>query len=194
MTATRDRIVEATSTLFMQQGYAGSGLKQISEASAATTGSLYHCFPGGKAELAAATLRHAGRAYQQLVEAVLDSQPDVVAAVDDVLRRGRRDVAVQRLCGCVPDRDGRPRGRQLRRSAPAGHRRDLRQLAGGVDLAPCRRGLRRGRGRELATVFLAALEGGFLLSRVAKDTTAMHHLGKAVAGLVAQALASSPSP
>src|SRR4051794_35781578 len=78
---TRDRIIEASSRLFMQRGYAGSGLKQIAEDSTATIGSLYHFFPGGKTELAAETLRAAGAAYQQIVEAVLDAAPDLVSGV-----------------------------------------------------------------------------------------------------------------
>ena len=81
MTETRERIIEATSALFMQRGYAGSGLKQISEASTSPIGSLYHHFPGGKGELAAETLRASGRAYQAIVEAVLDSTTDIVDAM-----------------------------------------------------------------------------------------------------------------
>src|SRR5215207_9786411 len=80
---TRSRIVEATSAMFMERGFAASGLKQISEASAAPIGSLYHFFPGGKSELAAETLRVSGRAYQQLVEAVLDAAPDIVTGTRD---------------------------------------------------------------------------------------------------------------
>ena len=48
MPDTRERIIAASSALFMQRGYAGSGLKQIATASEATIGSLYHFFPGGK--------------------------------------------------------------------------------------------------------------------------------------------------
>ncbi len=67
---TKDRIVAAAANAFQRQGYAGSGLKQISSDSGAPFGSLYHFFPGGKEELAEQTLRTAGRWYQELVEAV----------------------------------------------------------------------------------------------------------------------------
>src|SRR2546423_13229456 len=70
MPTTRERIIEATTELFMQRGYSASGLKDISKAGAAPIGSLYHFFPGGKEELAAETLRSSGAAYQALVEAV----------------------------------------------------------------------------------------------------------------------------
>src|SRR5881394_475182 len=76
MPTTRERIIEATTELFMQRGYTASGLKDISVAGAAPIGSLYHFFPGGKEELAVETLRAAGAAYQSLVEAVIDGAPD----------------------------------------------------------------------------------------------------------------------
>src|SRR5581483_8681139 len=80
---TRERIIEASTALFMQRGFHASGLKQISAASAAPIGSLYHFFPGGKEELAAETLRASGAAYQALVEAVFDGAPDLVSGVRD---------------------------------------------------------------------------------------------------------------
>jgi hypothetical protein len=42
--------------------------------------------------------------------------------------------------------------------------------------------------RDLATVLVAALEGGFLLSRAAKDTTAMKVIGQAMVELTEAAL------
>ena len=81
MSTTRERIIEASRALFMERGYSASGLKQISQASAAPIGSLYHFFPGGKEELAAETLRSSGAAYQALVEAVFDSSSDIVTGV-----------------------------------------------------------------------------------------------------------------
>ena len=55
-------------------------------------------------------------------------------------------------------------------------------------------GVAQDRAAELATVFLAALEGGFLLSRVAKDATAMNVIGHHVVELVRQALGPDDAP
>jgi hypothetical protein len=52
-----------------------------------------------------------------------------------------------------------------------------------------RGGLSAAQADELATVFVAALEGGFLLSRVAKDATKMEVIGRWVVQLVEDALA-----
>lgn len=50
-------------------------------------------------------------------------------------------------------------------------------------------GLDQPTARRLATLFLAALEGGFLLCRAAKDTAPMRLLGESVAVAVAAAVA-----
>jgi AcrR family transcriptional regulator len=185
---TRERIVEATSALFMQQGYSATGLKAIAAAGEATTGSLYHFFPGGKEELAAATLRHSGAAYEALVTAVFDAAPDVTSAVEacfagaaDALRRtdyvDACPIATVALEVASTDEDLRLVTEEVFASW---HRAAATRLEAG--------GLTAAQADELATVFVGALEGGFLLSRVAKDATKMEVLGRSVVRLVEAAL------
>src|SRR5712672_2190580 len=57
----RRPIVDAAVTLFRRQGYAGTGLNDIVDASDAPKGSLYHYFPAGKASIAVAAVEEAGR-------------------------------------------------------------------------------------------------------------------------------------
>ncbi|SIN49629.1 HTH-type transcriptional regulator YxaF [Mycobacteroides abscessus subsp. abscessus] len=61
---TRDRIVAATCELFRRQGMTGTGLKQIAQSAGAPFGSIYHFFPGGKAQLADEAIRAAGAMYR----------------------------------------------------------------------------------------------------------------------------------
>jgi TetR/AcrR family transcriptional regulator, lmrAB and yxaGH operons repressor len=51
---TRSRILQSAVLLFRQHGYHGVSVNDILEAAQAPKGSLYHHFPGGKAELAVA--------------------------------------------------------------------------------------------------------------------------------------------
>ncbi|MGB0854761.1 MAG: TetR/AcrR family transcriptional regulator [Pikeienuella sp.] len=62
---TRTRILDAATRVFRQKGYEGAGLAEILKISAAPKGSLYHHFPAGKADLAAAA---AERASEQMIE------------------------------------------------------------------------------------------------------------------------------
>lgn len=189
MTTTKERIVEATSALFMERGYSASGLKQISLASAAPIGSLYHHFPGGKAELAAATLRRSGRAYQALVEAVLDSEDDVVEAVRACFAGAAETLRASGYADACPIAtvalEVASSDDELRRVAQEIFDEWLGALArrfegAGIEARPA---------RELATTFLACLEGGFLLCRVAKDAASMDVLSAAVVSRVEAALA-----
>ncbi|HEY7831953.1 MAG TPA: TetR/AcrR family transcriptional regulator [Ktedonobacterales bacterium] len=60
MNSAREQLIETASSLFEAQGYHATGLSQILAASGAPKGSLYHYFPGGKEELGAAAIAHAG--------------------------------------------------------------------------------------------------------------------------------------
>lgn len=54
--ATRHRLIVAAAALFQRRGYYGVGTTDILSLAQAPRGSLYHHFPGGKAELAGAAV------------------------------------------------------------------------------------------------------------------------------------------
>src|ERR1700726_4367577 len=66
----RKPIVDAAVTLFRRQGYAGTGLNDIVDASGAPKGSLYHYFPDGKASIAVAAVEEAGRRVAETMTAL----------------------------------------------------------------------------------------------------------------------------
>src|SRR4051812_17408208 len=66
-TPTKERILDSSGELFRRQGYMGTGVKQILAEAGAPFGSLYHHFPGGKAELGAETVRRSGFLYGLLL-------------------------------------------------------------------------------------------------------------------------------
>ena len=187
--ATRDRIIEASSTLFMQRGYAASGLKQIAAESASTIGSLYHFFPGGKEELAAETLRHSGAAYQRLVETVFDAAaPDIVTGVRVCFAGAAETLRATDYADACPIAtvalEVASSDEQLRKVTEEIFESWLRSASERLTEA----GIGADRARVLATVLVAALEGGFLLSRASKDTAPMDAIGEAMADLVAAEL------
>lgn len=67
MANARDRILAVSEELFRRQGLNGTSLKQILELAEAPFGSLYHHFPGGKNELAAAVIVRAGEHFGTVV-------------------------------------------------------------------------------------------------------------------------------
>jgi AcrR family transcriptional regulator len=188
--ATRERIIEATTALFMERGFAGSGLKQIATASSAPVGSIYHSFPGGKAELAAETLRSSGRAYMALVGAVLDAAPDIITGVADcfngaaaVLRATDYADACPIATVALEVASSDEALRQVTAEVFASWHDALITRLTGAGVASAQAG-------ELATMFVASLEGGFLLSRAAKDTSALETIGRVMVELVATAVST----
>jgi TetR/AcrR family transcriptional repressor of lmrAB and yxaGH operons len=57
--ATRESLEDQLVTVFKKRGYEGATLTQLAEATGLGKASLYHHFPGGKAEMAAVLLRQA---------------------------------------------------------------------------------------------------------------------------------------
>lgn len=189
-TGTRERILDATAELFRERGYTGTGLKAISTASAAPFGSLYHHFPGGKDELAAASLRRAADGYAELVGGILAEElADPVQAMRVAFARAADTLADTGYVDACPI--------ATVALEVASTNEPLREVTaeifegwlGMLDQLFLAAGLDPPTARRLSTLFLAALEGGFLLCRAAKDTAPMLLLGESVAAAVAAALA-----
>ena len=60
----RAALIDSAATLFRRQGYAATGLNQILEEAGVRPGSLYHHFPQGKQQLAAAVVDGGGAAIE----------------------------------------------------------------------------------------------------------------------------------
>jgi AcrR family transcriptional regulator len=189
--ATRDRIVEQSAVLFMRQGYAGTGLKQLAAASEATIGSLYHFFPGGKAELAAETLRVAGQAYEGLVMSIFDAAPDLVTGVEWCFEGAAATLVATDYADACPIATV---ALDVASSDDALRAVTAEVFAGWLASATAKvveRGLPVERADELATMLIASLEGGFLLSRAAKDPAPMKAIGRSMVALVRAVLDES---
>jgi AcrR family transcriptional regulator len=191
VSTTRERIIQASSALFMERGYSASGLKQISEASAAPIGSLYHFFPGGKEELAAETLRSSGAAYQALVESVFDSAPDMISGVRDCFEGAAEVLRSTDYADACPIATVALEVASSDETLRLVTKDIFESWLVSATLRLERDGVEPTRARELATVLVAALEGGFLLSRAAKDTAAMDAIGRAMVRLVEDALTAA---
>ena len=175
--ATRDRILYATAELFRRQGYNGTGLKQVVAEAEAPFGSLYHHFPGGKVELAEEVIGTAGAFFQALVTAVYDGESDTEASVRAVFTGAAETLTATDFEDACPiatvalevaSTDDR-----LRRATAAVFEEWTTALTERLG----------DRGKALATI--AALEGGFVLSRAARDTEPMLAAGAMAAALVA---------
>ena len=82
--------------IFRELGYEGTTLSRITERTGIGKGSLYHFFPGGKEEMAAAVLAEVDRWFEDFIyEPLRRDEPAVAIAamwrgVDDYFRSGGR--------------------------------------------------------------------------------------------------------
>jgi AcrR family transcriptional regulator len=179
------RIVRTMAELLRVQGYAATGLQQLARAAHAPTGSIYHHFPGGKREIAAAALRQAGAAYIQLLPMLLDEHADLataieaafMAAADDIANTGWANMCpVGTIAGEIADTEP-----ELRLVA-------AEVIASWIDVGSqylVTRGLSETDARTAMYALLTALEGGFLLARAQHAVEPLLAAGRAVSAYIA---------
>lgn len=185
---TRDHIVQAATELFRRQGLNGTSIKQITEAAGATTGSVYHFFPDGKEQLAAEVIETSGAAYRDLFEMIADAAADPVAAVGDFFEGAALVLEETDFIDPCPigtiAREVASTSETLRQST-------TRVFDSWIAAAACRferAGLADAHATELATCVVAAIEGGFVVARAARDATALRVVGRHMTRLVAASL------
>lgn len=188
MRDTRQRLVQASASLLQRQGLTGTGIKQILAEAGAPYSSLYHHFPGGKDELAAAAIRVSGSQYQEMVEAVWEQAPDAISSVAAVFDGAAQalestDFAVACPIATVA-------------LEVAGTNERLRLATAEVFEAWIAAGAARFESegiatedaRSLAITLIALLEGAFILSQSLKDIEAVHVAGATAIAAAQEAL------
>jgi TetR/AcrR family transcriptional repressor of lmrAB and yxaGH operons len=168
----RTALVESAAVLFRRQGYAATGVNQILETAEVKAGSLYHHFPDGKQQLAAAVVDSVGASIEQRLRTFLASDLPVADIVD-----GWADLMAS---GLVTDgRDGcpiEPIATESVNASPVVREASARTFAS-WSLAIADRLRKDGRADQeadrTALAVVSLLEGALLLSRIAGNTAAL---------------------
>ncbi len=179
-TGTRDRLVTAMTEQLRTRGYHGSPVKQITVAANAPMGSLYHHFPEGKPQLAAAALRTAGAAYLQLIPLLLDEHDDLGTGIPAVFATAAEQIEQSgwiNMCPVVTVAG------EIADSEP-----ELREVTAEIvttwieEGIACfrKRGVSEEEARELILAVLTALEGAFILSRTLRSGDPLRAAGRAL--------------
>jgi TetR/AcrR family transcriptional repressor of lmrAB and yxaGH operons len=168
-TDTRQRMLDTAADLFQTQGYHATGLTQLITAGGAPKGSLYFHFPGGKEQLAAEAVRLSSERTGALLETILRDAPDAVTAIDrtvEALASFLTESDFQRGCPLATVAlDAAAESEPIREACAAGYSSWHEVLAAYFGAQR----LSAERSDELATVVLAAIEGGLLLARTRRD-------------------------
>ena len=169
----RAALLDSAALLFRRQGYAATGVNQILESAEVKAGSLYHHFPDGKQELAAAVVDVVGGDIERRLRGFLERElavADIVDAWIDLMSVGLTS----------DHRDGCPIEPIATESVNASPQvRDASARAfGGWCLAIADRlradGWPSADADQTALAVVALLEGALILSRIAGDTAALN--------------------
>lgn len=186
----REALLASAVTLFRKQGYAATGLAEILAASGAPKGSLYHYFPGGKAEIGAEAVQLAG----SKVAATLRALAAEATGPGDLLAR-----YLALLAGWMRKsgyRDGCPITTTLLETVPehaairAAGTAAFAEWAAIIETSARASGIAPKRAASLARFAIAALEGALVQCRLSGDDTP---LKEAAAELRALFVAARPA-
>jgi TetR/AcrR family transcriptional repressor of lmrAB and yxaGH operons len=166
----RERFLDAAAQLFQRQGYAATGLNEITARSGAPKGSLYFHFPGGKEQLGAEALTLAGERFEAAIRAVLDSARDTPSAIRGLAAAMSAGLeATDYQLGCPVATTALEAAATSESIAAAAHGAFYSWLAA-LTRQLLRDGLSRRESEQRATLILSALEGALILARAGHST------------------------
>ncbi len=169
----RPALIDSAATLFRRQGYAATGLNQILDDAGVKAGSLYHHFPQGKQELAAAVVDSAGAGIEQLLRRFLSGGRPVADIVDrwiDLLAAG---LAGDQRDGCPiePIATESVNASPLVRAASA---RAFQGWCAAIEERLSSEGWPDEGAKAVAIAVISLIEGALILSRIAGDPAALN--------------------
>ncbi|WP_055404205.1 MULTISPECIES: TetR/AcrR family transcriptional regulator [unclassified Mycobacterium] len=168
----RTALIEKAATLFRRQGYAATGLNQILGEAGVKPGSLYHHFPRGKQQLAAAVVETEGTGIEQLLRRFLATgrpPADIVDRWIDLLAAG---LAGDRRDGCPIE----PIATESVNASPLVREASARAFAGwcaAVEERLRSDGWAGDEANRVALAVISLIEGALILSRTSGDAGAL---------------------
>jgi TetR/AcrR family transcriptional regulator, lmrAB and yxaGH operons repressor len=176
MNATREQIIATTSSLLERQGYHATGINQIIRESGAPKGSLYYYFPAGKEELTAEAIEHNSRLLADHTRSELAAVAEPAAAIQGFIRRLAAHVQAS---ACQA---GAPIAAVALETAATSDRLAAACSAAYASLHTAFRekllqgGVAPESAASLATLTLAAIEGGIVLTRAQRSAAPLEQI------------------
>lgn len=163
----RDRMIASTTALIRERGVEATALSDVLEHSGAPRGSIYHHFPGGKAQLVEEATRAAAGGFAAGMVAALEADDPLVAlrAFADGWRAVLRESDFGAGCPIAAVAVEGDRNPCARDAAGAAFASWQALLAGALE----RRGVEAERAASLAALAVAAIEGAVVLARAQRS-------------------------
>ena len=185
----RDRLLYGAGRLLAERGYAGMELRDVAERGEAPRGSIYHHFPGGKAQLAAEAAELDGVRIRIGIERSLVERGlrETLALFGEIFRQRAADDPARIGCPVAAAALARPEDPALAAAATAA----FESWEGAISDALVREGVAAAKAATFAGMVVSTVEGALVRSRAAADLApldlAIAGLGQALDALLAEA-------
>jgi AcrR family transcriptional regulator len=165
--APRERMVESAALLMREHGVEGASFSRVLRRSGAPRGSIYHHFPGGKAQLIEEATRHGGDFIAAGLVAALQ-EDDPIAGLDAIATFWRTLLERSQFAeGCPIVAAGLEGDRTPEARAAAGE--VFKRWQSILTEALMRRDMAEDRARSVAALCFAATEGGAVMARAQRS-------------------------
>ena len=168
---TRRRLITTTIDSLRANGYSGTGLSGVIERSGVPRGSVYHHFPGGKADLAASAIRYGGSAMVDRLREMHARSGSVARGIEQFCDYYRDSLeATGFVAGCpiaTVALEGPSLEPQVREEAGSA----LASLVAFLAEALAADGVTPRRATRFAPVIVSAIEGAIMLAKATGELT-----------------------
>ena len=188
----RDRMLGSAVQLLREQGYTGTGFRDVIAHSGAPRGSIYHHFPGGKVQLAEEAVVAARDYVTSFIDAAKgeDDPVAMLRAFLDAFRPVLEPSGFRAGCPVVAvaaeAHDDAPQLADVAAEAFA-------SWEDSMATALRRAGLTGARARRLATLVVSAIEGAIVICRAERDGRALDDVQRELEATL-RAAVSPPGP
>jgi TetR/AcrR family transcriptional regulator, lmrAB and yxaGH operons repressor len=171
----RERMINSALVLMGEHGVEATSFSQVIEHSGAPRGSIYHHFPGGKAQLIEEATVHAGDIIVKLLTDAVERHQDPVAAVDAIADFWRTVMHNSDFAAGCPvlaatlEGDRSPAARDAARVAFERWQYLLADILR-------RAGIPEERARSLGSISISAIEGAVILARAQRSNAPLERV------------------
>jgi AcrR family transcriptional regulator len=182
----RERLLDGAGRLLAERGYAGMELRDVAERGSAPRGSIYHHFPGGKAQLAAEAAELDGIRVRKAIERSIAERgmKQTLGAFGEMFRRRAADHPERIGCPVAAAALARPEDPALAAAATAA----FQSWEGAIAVALEGEGVKPVAAANFAGLVVSTIEGALVRTRAAGDhaplDSAIEGLGQALDGLL----------
>src|SRR5829696_2331211 len=188
----RQQMIRSAATLIRERGVEGTSFSDVLAHSGAPRGSIYHHFPGGKAQLVEEATRYAGEIIATGLARGLAAEDPAAAlrafvATWEAILRSSGFAAGCPVVAATLEGDRSPAARD---QAAAAFARWEELYAAALR----RHGVEEQRARSLATLSVAAIEGAVVLARAQRSADPLRRVADELEQLTLDAITPHPPP